>query len=74
MEEDGKVFYRFGKNSICSILPIDILNDILPRHPTLKKKFLSFKRKTIMMDKPFPLDYIMNLPNHLKVNDVDPAY
>jgi hypothetical protein len=65
MEDDGKVYYRFGKNSICFVLSIDTLNEILPRHQALEKKFRQYKIKTISEIKPFPLDYIMNLPKHL---------
>ena len=65
MEDDGKVYYRFGKNSICFVLSIDTLNEILPRHKELAKKFRQFKVKTMGELKPYPLDYIMNLPKHL---------
>ena len=44
MQDDGKVFYRFGRNSICFTLPCEILqNDIVPRHSDLKNKFLRYK-------------------------------
>ena len=65
MEDNGKVFYRFGRNSICFVLSIDTLNTILPRHEALAKKFRQFKVKTMSEIKPYPLDYIMNLPKHL---------
>lgn len=68
MEEDGKVFYRFGKNSTCYAMSIETMLEILPRHKDLRKKFLTFKQKTIIQNKPFPLDYIMALPRHLKKN------
>jgi len=48
MEEDGKVFYKFGRNSICFELPISTMMDVLPRHKELRKKFMSFKQKTII--------------------------
>jgi len=72
MEDDGKVFYRFGRNSICFILPYDtFLNDILPRHQDLRKKFLRYKAKIMDSMKTFPLDYIMNLPRHLRKLEMD---
>ena len=71
MEEDGKVYYKFGRNSISFELPISVMMEILPRHKELKK-FQSFKQKTIIQNKPFPLDYIMKLPRHLqKRKDID---
>ena len=69
MEEGGKVYYRFGRNSICSAITIEKMNEILPRHPDLEKKFKAFKKTTMLQTKPFPLDYIMNLPSHLRTND-----
>lgn len=42
--------------------------ELLPRHKELRYKFLQFKKKTILQDKPFPLDYIMTVPKHLKNN------
>lgn len=65
MEDNGKVFYRFGKNSICFVLSIDTLNEIIPRHQILAKKFRQFKVRTMSEIKPYPLDYIMKLPKHL---------
>ena len=65
MEESGKVFYRFGRNSICSALSISKMEEIAARNPDLRKNFTSFKQKTILLGKLFPLDYIMNLPRHL---------
>lgn len=32
MEDDGKVYYRFGRNSICSILNVEIMEDVASRH------------------------------------------
>ena len=66
MEDDGKVYYRFGRNSICAVLDYEKLMTIVPKYPVLKRKFLSFKSKTIIDDKVHPLDYIMSLPKHLK--------
>ena len=73
MEEDGKVYYRFGRNSICYVLSINTFEEILPRHKELSKKFNTFRKNTLLKDKPYPLDYIMNLPKHLigKVSDKD---
>jgi len=71
MPDDGKVYYRFGRNSICSTLHYDTFEEIYPRHSTLKKKFTRFRRATITDDKPFPLDYIMNLPKHLRNDKMD---
>lgn len=65
MEEDGKVFYRFGRNSILYVLSIDVFEEILPRHKDLQRKFNNFKKNTLLKDKPYPLDYIMNMPKHL---------
>lgn len=73
MEDDGKVYYRFGRNSICSVLPYDKMLEILPKYDKLKRKFVAFKLKTIQMGKPFPLDYIMNLPKHLRRKDMADA-
>jgi hypothetical protein len=72
MEDNGKVSYRFGRNSICFVLSIDTLNEILPRHQALAKKFRQFKVKTMSEIKPYPLDYIMNLPKHLIDKKVSP--
>ena len=47
MEDDGKVFYRFGRNSICSVMTYDQFSVIFPRHDFLNKQFLEFKEKTI---------------------------
>jgi len=66
MEEDGKVYYRFGRNSICSLLDVDTMEDVATRHHVLRKKFSEFRKNTIMQDKPYPLDYIMNVPKHLR--------
>jgi len=66
MVDNGKVFYRFARNSICFELRYEELEEILPRHPKLNKKFLQFKQKTIIQDKVFTLDYIMKLPKHLQ--------
>lgn len=66
MEDDGKVYYRFGRNSICSILSYDTMEELIQRHTVLRQKFLKFKKETIINDKPFPLDYIMNMPKHLR--------
>lgn len=71
MPDDGKVYYRFGRNSICSTLHFDVFEEIYPKHPELKKKFTKFRRNTITEDKPFPLDYIMNLPKHLQNTKLD---
>jgi CRP-like cAMP-binding protein len=35
--DDGKVFFRFARNSICFELQYEMLEEILPRHPKLKK-------------------------------------
>jgi hypothetical protein len=48
MEEDGKVSYRFGRNSILFELSYDTLMEIVSRHNELKRKFKSFKQKTIV--------------------------
>jgi hypothetical protein len=48
MEEGGKVYYRFGRNSICSAITIEKMNEILPRHPDLEKKFKAFKKTTML--------------------------
>jgi hypothetical protein len=72
MPDDGKVFYRFGRNSICSTLTLTVFDEIYPKHQVLKRKFTKFRRASITDDKPFPLDYIMNLPNHLKNDKLDP--
>lgn len=66
MEDDGKVYYRFGKSSICAVLDHEKLLGILPKHPVLRKKFVNFKTQTIISDKVYPLDYIMSLPKHLR--------
>mmetsp|Transcript_24494 Transcript_24494/g.37983 ORF Transcript_24494/g.37983 Transcript_24494/m.37983 type:complete len:98 (-) Transcript_24494:861-1154(-) len=71
MEEDGKVFYRFGRNSICFTLPFELFNEILNRHKELNLKFMKFQKKTVLQEKPFPLDYIMNLPKNLREKRYD---
>ena len=72
MPDDGKVFYRFGRNSICSTLHYSDFDEIYQKHSILKRKFTKFRRQVITEDKPFSLDYIMNLPNHLRNNKLDP--
>lgn len=42
------------------------MNDIYPRHPILKKQFLTFQKETIEKNKHLILDYKMNLPKHLR--------
>jgi len=71
MEDDGKLYYRFGKNSICSTIHYKDFASIFPKHRELKRKFIKFKRHVITEDKPFPLDYIMELPDHLRNNKLD---
>ena len=66
MKEDSKVYYKFGRNSTVSILPIDTMNEIYPRHPVLKKKFTQFIKETMEKHKHIILDYKMNLPKHLR--------
>lgn len=66
MEDHGRVYYRFGKTSICAVLDVEKIEKLLPKHQELKRKFTKFKQKTILEDKQFPLDYIMSLPNHLR--------
>lgn len=73
MPDDGKVFYRFGRNSICQSLHYDVFSKICDKHSKLEIKFKKFRRQTITEDKPFPLDYIMNLPKHLRNNKLDQA-
>ena len=70
MEEGGQVYYRFGKNSICAILTYDTMEEVANRHKVLRKKFSEFRKNTIMEDKPYPLDYIMNLPRHLRDHSI----
>ena len=65
LEEHGEVYYKFGRSSMLFSLPYDKLEELLTKHKTLKKKFNKFKQQTIMQQKPFPLDYIMELPRHL---------
>ena len=69
MEEDGKVYYRFARNSILSKIEFDEFEKLLNRHSTLKKKFSMFKMRHTRVFKPFPLDYIISLPKHLKEPD-----
>ena len=66
MEEDGQVYYKFGKNSILFTLTYEKMEELCKKHEDLNKKFHKFKQQTIMREKPFPLDYIMELPKHLK--------
>ena len=66
MEEDGQVYYKFGKNSIGFTLTYEKMEELCKKHEDLNKKFQKFKQQTIMKEKPFPLDYIMELPRHLK--------
>jgi CRP-like cAMP-binding protein len=66
MEEDGQVYYKFGKNSILFTLAYEKMEELCKKHEDLNKKFQKFKQQTIMREKPFPLDYIMELPKHLK--------
>lgn len=65
MVDDGKVFYRFGRNSILFSMSYEVMEEIYQKHPLFHKKFLQFKQKTIIQDKVFPLDYIMKPPRHL---------
>lgn len=66
MEEDGQCYYKFGKNSILFTLTFEKMEDLSKKHDDLRKKFKKFRDQTIMREKPFPLDYIMELPKHLK--------
>lgn len=66
MEEDGQVYYKFGKNSILFTLAYEKMEELCKKHEDLNKKFQKFKQQTIMKEKPFPLDYIMELPKHLR--------
>ena len=70
MEEGGQVYYRFGKASICSILTYETMEEVAGRHAVLRKKFNEYRKNTIMQDKPYPLDYIMNMPRHLRDHQV----
>lgn len=45
---------------------MDKMQVLCRNHPDLKKKFEMFRLEIEMMDKPFPLDYIMELPKRLK--------
>ena len=71
MEDNGKVFYRFGRNTICSQIDFKTMINVMSRHKDLLKVFKRFKNKTISLQKPFPLDYIMTIPRHLKNKDDD---
>lgn len=44
LKYDGKVFYRFGRDSICSLLSYDKLLQVMPRHKDLLKVFTKFKK------------------------------
>lgn len=66
MEEDGMVYYKFGKDSILFELTFEKMDELCKKHPDLNKRFQKFKQQTILKEKPFPLDYIMELPKHLK--------
>jgi hypothetical protein len=68
MEDDGKVFYRFGRKSICYTMSFKKFDSLLPKHKELRKNFNKYMNKTITQDKPVPLDYIMNLPTHIAKN------
>ena len=43
MEDDGKVYYRFGRNSICAVLDYDKMQEIVPKHQLLMRQFVKFK-------------------------------
>jgi len=43
LEEKGEVQYRFGRNSICYLMSIHKLMEILPRHKELRRKYFTFK-------------------------------
>ena len=74
MEQEGTVWYRFGRSSICFTLTIDKMNELCGKHKMLNKKFMAFKKKTYVQSKPFPLDYIMELPRHLREEIKDREY
>ncbi len=38
------------------------MKEILEKHQDLAKIFLEYKKKIIMANKPYPLDYMMQLP------------
>ena len=65
LEEYGEVYYRFGRKSFLFSLSYEALCEILPNHKELRKQFITFKQKTMIQNKSFPLDYIMKLPRHL---------
>ena len=65
MEDSGKVFYRFGRNTICSQIDFKTMINVMSRHKDLLKVFKRFKNKTTSLQKTFPLDYIMTIPKHL---------
>lgn len=69
MEDDGKVFYRFGRNTICSQIDFKTMINVMSRHKELLKVFKKFRYKTTSLNKPFPLDYIMTIPKHLVKNE-----
>jgi hypothetical protein len=63
MDEQAKVYLRFEKNSIVQELKIDVMNTLCGIHKTdLEEKFLRYQTKISKENKPYPLDYIMNLP------------
>ena len=68
MEEGGKVYYRFARDSILSMINNEKLLKICEskNNHLLKKKFTQFSRTMSSKDKIIPLDYIMTLPKHLR--------
>lgn len=69
LESNAMVYIRMGRTSIMKELPYHLLNELLPKHPELKKQFSLYRNKTLLRlqaNSSIPLDYIMVMPYHLK--------
>ncbi len=48
LEEGAKCWLRCGRNCVVSALPATTVNEHVPKHLILKKKYIKFKNQTIV--------------------------
>jgi len=66
MENEGKVYIRFLKQSILQMLSIDQMEELCTKHQVMAEKFYKFQKSILLSNKSFPLDYIINLPKSIR--------
>jgi hypothetical protein len=47
------------------MLPYKVLEKLAEKHSVLAEKFFKFQKKTLIENKPYPLDFIIRLPTSL---------